>query len=158
MRKRVTIFLIALLIIPVLYAQQVISSAGTSGTIPGYQLSWTVGEPVISTFTGTNATLTQGFHQTKLIVTSLDVVMVSDLKFSVYPNPTEDIIFLKTAGNTNTTPLYSMYNAGGKMIMSGKTGKDIISIDMQKNVSGIYFLKIISEKGELLQSFKILKQ
>lgn len=158
MRRSVIIILFTILILPVSHAQQVISSAGASGTIPGYQLSWTVGEPVISTLTGTNAILTQGFHQSKLVVTSLDKFQFSTMKFSVYPNPTEDFLFLKTDGNLKFTPLYSIYDVQGKQILSGKINKDIVSIEMQNNVSGIYFLKTYSDKGDLLQSFKILKQ
>jgi hypothetical protein len=49
-------------------AQQVVATAGYSGTIPGYTVDWTIGEPVIETFTGANNILTQGFHQTLLMM------------------------------------------------------------------------------------------
>jgi hypothetical protein len=49
------------------FSQQVIATAGSSGSGTGIQLSWTIGEPVIETFTGANNILTQGFHQTLLM-------------------------------------------------------------------------------------------
>lgn len=52
-----------LIIATALNAQQVVSSGG--GQFEGSQLSlsWTIGEPVIETFTGNNLILTQGFQQ-----------------------------------------------------------------------------------------------
>jgi len=45
------------------FAQKVISSAGTSAKATSVQLFWTIGEPVVKTFTGSTVILTQGFHQ-----------------------------------------------------------------------------------------------
>lgn len=44
-------------------AQQVVASAGGYYEGENISLSWTVGEPVIETFSGTNVILTQGFQQ-----------------------------------------------------------------------------------------------
>lgn len=44
-------------------AQQVIATSGGYYQNENLSLSWTVGEPVIETFTGANVTLTQGFQQ-----------------------------------------------------------------------------------------------
>jgi hypothetical protein len=45
------------------FSQQVIATAGSSGSGTGIQLSWTIGEPVTSTAQSTEFILTQGFHQ-----------------------------------------------------------------------------------------------
>ncbi len=49
------------------YSQSVISTAGKSATGTNVQLSWTIGEPVIKTLTGSGVILTQGFQQSWLI-------------------------------------------------------------------------------------------
>lgn len=58
------IFALALIALPFnLKAQQVIASAGGYYQSEDLSLSWTVGEPVVETFTGSNVILTQGFQQ-----------------------------------------------------------------------------------------------
>lgn len=65
MKNRIALLLASafLVIATALNAQQVVSSGG--GQFEGSQLSlsWTIGEPVIETFTGNNLILTQGFQQ-----------------------------------------------------------------------------------------------
>jgi len=51
------------------FAQQVITTAGSSGSGTGIQLSWTIGEPVTATAHGSDFYLTQGFHQSQLVST-----------------------------------------------------------------------------------------
>ena len=83
----------------VINGQQVISSAGASATGAGVQLSWTVGEPVIETFTGASAILTQGFHQSKLTVTAIDPRIYPELELTVYPNPVSSSLRLQIEGD-----------------------------------------------------------
>lgn len=49
------------------FSQQVIATAGSSGSGAGIQLSWTIGEPITSTTHGSDFYLTQGFHQSQPI-------------------------------------------------------------------------------------------
>ena len=71
-------------------AQQVIASSGSSGSAAGYSVEWTLGEPVIETFTLSNHILTQGFHQTGFLATSLQDFELPGLLVRVYPNPVGD--------------------------------------------------------------------
>ena len=50
--KNIILLTIILLIGTVLTAQEVISSGGETQSASGYEISWTIGEPVIETFTG----------------------------------------------------------------------------------------------------------
>ena len=60
--------LITALEVPVAgFCQQVISTAGSSGSGTGIELSWTIGEPVTATSHGTDFYLTQGFHQSRMV-------------------------------------------------------------------------------------------
>jgi len=53
-------------------AQQVITAASGNYIGANVQLSWTTGEPIIETFTGRNVILTQGFHQWKIIIKTIE--------------------------------------------------------------------------------------
>ena len=72
---------------------QVVGSSGNSTTSGNTQLTWTIGEPIVTTATSTNNILTQGFNQGLLLITAID-----DLKntsITIQPNPTSDFAFIK---------------------------------------------------------------
>jgi hypothetical protein len=50
-------------------AWQVVACSGNTATSSGYTVAWSLGKPVIEILTGANKILTQGIHQTNLVVT-----------------------------------------------------------------------------------------
>jgi hypothetical protein len=141
-----------------LRAQQVISSAGASAVGVGVQLSWTVGEPVIETFTGSSAILTQGFHQTKLTVTPIEFIPVPDLDLTVYPNPVSSLLRLQAIGKKKVPQLtYSLFNMEGKVILKKLFTDSPEEINMEMYSSGTYVLKIFNGENQTLRTFKVIK-
>jgi hypothetical protein len=140
-----------------LKAQQVISSAGGSATGTGVQLSWTIGEPVIETFTGSSAILTQGFHQSKLTVTAIDPAIYPDLELSVFPNPVSSSLRLVTRGDQLQKLSYQLYNMEGQSILSGKVEASPELINMELYTSGTYLLKVLKNGNVPVRTFKIVK-
>ena len=137
-------------------AQQVISSAGTHAVGTGVQLSWTVGEPVIATFTGSSVILTQGFHQTRLTVTAIDPTLFPSLEVNVYPNPVSAQLRFKISGERNQNMSYRLFNAEGKAILQKTVENPEGLINMEIYTSGIYLLKFFRE-DDPLKTFKIIK-
>ena len=96
--KRILIFALGMIgFWPVLNAQKVVSSAGEHNTIGNIQVSWTLREPVIETVSGGNSILTQGFHQTKLMVTPV-LSIFENMQIKVFPNPTNEFINISLKG------------------------------------------------------------
>lgn len=149
---------IFLVLIPALcFSQQVISSAGASATGTGVQLSWTVGEPVISTFTGTSAILTQGFHQSKLTITSIEPVSLPGLEIKVYPNPTLNRLNIDiVSGEWNDLHL-GLYDGNGKLLLFQPIRTTSETLNFDTYSPGLYFLKATRNSGEILQVFKVVK-
>ena len=85
------IFILTFLISAVVFAlgQEVVSSAGETQTVSDLEISWTIGEPVIETFSLGIPVLTQGFHQSKLIVTAIDENRFSEIELKVYEDLNE---------------------------------------------------------------------
>ena len=126
---------------------QTISSSG--GTNSGGQLHWTTGETVIYG----NQTLTQGFHQGKLIITAVDDLH-NGYEFIAYPNPSQKGFFIKSAKIDNVDIV--LYDLNGK-ILKQKMGIDLPDfIDISRFQTGIYFVRIKKDK-QLLKTFKIEK-
>jgi hypothetical protein len=139
-----------------LYSQQVISAGGASATSTTAQLSWTIGEPVIETYTGTGIVLTQGFHQSRLVVTAAGQISLPGILLSVYPNPVTDDLLLNITGDRVDNFGYSLYDFSGKILLSAKPAKQPEVIGMGNFPAGIYLLKVTG-KNESSQTFKIVK-
>lgn len=146
-----------ILALQVLKAQQVISSASASAVGSGVQLSWTAGEPVIETFSGTGIILTQGFHQGKLGVTAIDDVAVTGIKISVFPNPVTQDLKLEITGIPSEKVDYKLFDLDGRLLFTKKTEKQPELINMGIFPSGFYFLRIFLNEKQPLQTFKIIK-
>lgn len=158
MKNYVFIFIILILTLTFsISAQNVISSAGASAIGTNVQLSWTVGEPITETFSGTNSILTQGFHQGKLTVTAIEPDIYPGISLSVYPNPVVFELNLYLWGTGNTIFEYELYNIEGKLLIHKKIQNQPEIINMQKYPAGTYLLKVIANEIKSLKTFKILK-
>ena len=138
-------------------AQEVVSSAGETQTVSGYEVSWTLGEAVIETHTAGSNILTQGFHQTKLTITALEELSVSELEVKVYPNPTSEFVIVHFKGN-DITSQYLLYDLSGKLLQQNLIAKNDTRIDMINYSNGAYILKLIDDNNHPIQHFKIVKR
>ncbi|MBE0654801.1 MAG: hypothetical protein IH594_13445, partial [Bacteroidales bacterium] len=93
--KKIVLFSVAMLIGLAISAQQVVSSGGGSKSATGVQISWTLGEPVIETFSSGSTILTQGFHQSKLSATPVTDLLFPEMELTVFPNPTQDYVIIQ---------------------------------------------------------------
>jgi hypothetical protein len=71
-----------------LQAQEVITTVGGSAKNKTVQISYTIGEAIISTIGNQQNTFTQCFHQSILIVSGVEEENPFTLKIKGYPNPT----------------------------------------------------------------------
>src|SRR4030065_934240 len=82
-----------------LQAQEVVTTSGGYGETTGSRVTWTIGEPVTETVTGTTTILSQGFNQGDLIITMIKNPEESGLTLKVFPNPASDNLRI-SAGNS----------------------------------------------------------
>ncbi len=137
-------------------AQEVLSSAGQSQTAAGTEASWTIGEVVIETWSQPTGTLTQGFHQTKLIVTAISDLDWPGLKINAFPNPVGDKLNIEF----NMLPeelFFVVIDVRGKTIQQNFIKSEKTTLDFSGFATGLYFLKIQTKTGKPVQTFKIVK-
>jgi hypothetical protein len=137
-------------------AQQVVSSNGDSQSAAGFDVSWTVGEPVIATLISGSNTLTQGFHQTKLTITAVSELLFPGLEIKVFPNPTPDIITIHFSEYIEDSR-YFLYDLRGKMLENKLILSADTEINMKKYASGQYILKLTNKSRQAIQTFQIIK-
>ena len=138
-------------------AQEIVASSGSHFANSEKQISWTLGEPVVTTLSNENSTLTQGFHQSKLIVTAINEVSVPGFNIIAYPNPTSDILKVEVKNISGQDLIYTLYSPDGRMLVQKQMESDISEIPMYNYVSATYFLKV-SSSNTVLKTFKIVKR
>ena len=139
-------------------AQEAVPATGGNALGSGGSVSYSVGQIVYTTNTGTPGSMAQGVQQPYEIsvVTSLEEANGINLVFSAYPNPTMDYVKLKAENYSTENLTYQLFDISGKLLFSQKIGSTETSISMENFPSATYFLKVIENNKEL-KTFKIIK-
>lgn len=137
-------------------AQQVISSSGSTLKNSTGSLSFTVGELVIDTKNAGATTITQGFHQTKLTITAMNVLREQNFSISAFPNPTNDFVNLKIEKGEIRDVEFILFDLQGKVLSNRKIEGTNTEVSFSGYNSGNYFLKVM-QNGKEIQTFKIVK-
>ena len=146
-----------LLVLPIiLQAQEVVTTSGGYGSSASAKVTWTIGEPVTETVTGTNSILTQGFNQGDLIITIIKNPELSGLNIKAYPNPASDHLKI-SVGNSELDYLdYILFDIRGQIIKKNKLKGVQSEISMGNLAPSTYLLKIYKNNTEIA-IFKIIK-
>ena len=156
MKNLIGLIVFTLLFTGNLQAQKVISANGGTATAAGTEVSWTIGEPVIATVSDGTTTLTQGFHQSKLMVTAVNDIQITGVEIKVYPNPTSDFVIIHFNKLIDHLT-YWLFDFNGKIIEQKNISGNDIKVNMTNCAEGSYLLRISYKKKQPLQTFKIMK-
>jgi len=142
--------------------QTVVASSGNSFTANGVTLEWTLGEVAIETLTGSNATLTQGFHQGNLTITAIEPSLVQGFDISVYPNPVSDILFVKTIAVDQVIAekmLIRLFDQQGKLLVEQPWQDAMVTeeISLSTFSKSVYYLVVLNTSGAKLKTFIVEK-
>ncbi len=135
-----------------------IATAGENATGTGGTASYTVGQLVYTTSTGTTSSVAQGIQQPFEInvVSGIDDIYGIELLMA-YPNPASDFLILKIPNNELSYFSYKLYNMSGSMIRNAKVSSVETSIILNKLKPATYFLRIFVDNKEV-KTFKIIKK
>ena len=147
-----------LLLLPIIMAgQQTIDASGQNATGTGGSVSYSVGQIVYTTNSGTNGTVAQGVQQPYEISVVLGIEHPEiNLLMTVSPNPTTHSVTLKVANYEFQTLSYQLYDITGKQFLIGQTSTNETEILLNYLPSSTYFLKITNQ-NTIIKTFKILK-
>jgi hypothetical protein len=138
------------------YAQEVVTTAGSYVETSSGSLNWTVGEAVIETITNGTNTLTQGFQQSKLTVTAITDLKDSRIELSVYPNPTSDFLSIEVKTDKQRDLLLRLFDLNGRLILLKKMAGNKQTINMQNYSPATYILKV-TEANKEIRTYQIVK-
>jgi hypothetical protein len=155
MRSLTTI--IALIFSVGLYAQQTVPATGGDATGAGGSSSYTVGQVVYTTNTGSTGSVAQGVQQPYEIYTSVGIEVTEiNLELVAYPNPTNNELTLNIGNYNNEKLSYQLYDMQGKLLDSKQVVNISTTIVMQDLPVSTYLLNILDNKS-LIKTFNIIK-
>ena len=127
------------------YAQEAILAAGGNALGSGSSVSYSVGQLVYATNTGSSGSVAQGVQQPYEIsvVSGIEQGKHMNLICMAYPNPTTDLLTLKTENYDNKVLSYLLYNVNGKLLESKKLTGNKTTISMANHAPATYLLKIL---------------
>lgn len=134
---------------------QVVGSAGGSFEAANGSLSSTMGETVTNTLEQTNVTLTQGFQQPTFFITSVDNPKKEKLEVEIFPNPTTDVVYLKTSEKSMK---YHVLDLSGKILETGELIESQTKINLLNYAKNIYLIEVYSTSKNTKNTFKVTKQ
>ena len=154
--------LIALLLLGLgltgLQAQESVNATGGDALGSGGSASYSVGQVVYTTHTGTSGSVAEGVQQLYEIsvVTGLEEAQSINLSVTAYPNPTTDYLTLHIDEFEISNLSFQLYDMNGKLLQNEKITGNQTSIVMSNLVPATYFVKVIQGNKEV-KTFKIIK-
>ena len=141
-----------------LYAQEGFSASGGQALGTAGSSSYTVGQAVYDTYTGSTGSVAQGIQQTYDIVALLGAeISAIKLELVAYPNPIQETLTLKINNYKNEKLTYQLYDLQGKLWDSQPVKEVQTQLDMNDLAVGTYLLSIQDEEL-LIKTFRIIKK
>ncbi len=146
-----------------LQAQESVNATGGDASGSGGSVSYTVGQVVYTTNTGTTGSVASGVQQTYEISTVNGLENAKDISLMVtaYPNPVANNLTLRVENDELSSLSFQLYDMNGKLLEDRKITGIQTSIAMGNLVPATYFLKVVQTKHaspqQVIKSFKIIK-
>jgi hypothetical protein len=142
-----------------LQAQEVVTVSGGDASGSEGSVSYSIGQVVYTTASGTNGSIAQGVQQPFEIsvLTGLEEPKGITLQFSVYPNPANEFVILRVENYKKENMTFQLYDINGKLLENKKIEDNETSIVMNNFVPATYFLKVFQKNKEKI-TFKIIKK
>ena len=153
--KKIYIAFSSLLFFGTIEAQNVsptvVNSSGGFVKNANHSLEWSLGELAVSTISSSSNVLTQGFLQPFTIMVGTSD-KARDYKIAYFPNPIEDILYLKTDHEDILS--IQIHDLLGRLIQNSDFSQSII---LQHLKTGIYNISLLDKNYQIITSFKINK-
>ncbi len=154
--KYLSVFAALIFTAPVLYSQNGFVTLGGNHSGTGGTLSYSLGQLVYKTQSGSNGNINQGVQQPYEIFSVSIAEEFSDISISIFPNPTLDMLIINISDVDSKNLNYQLYDIQGKLLIRHNIIKNQTKITTENLPVSTYVLKINSE-NKPIQSFKIIK-
>ncbi len=142
--------------ISTVFAQETVVTSGGDASGSGGSVSYSVGQVLYTSNSGTNGSVAQGVQQPYeiSIVTGITENGISLL--SAYPNPTSNFLTLQINDYVNKQLVYQLFDINGKLIESKQISSNQTILVMEHLAVASYLLKV-SQNNKEIKTFKIIR-
>ncbi len=138
-------------------AQDSVNATGGNASGSGGSASYSVGQLVYNTYTGTNGSVLQGAQQPYEISVVTGLEEAIGINLTAYPNPVTDQLIL-SVDNFELSKLYfQLFDMRGQLLQKEKITANQTTIAMSNLGQATYFVKVIQGNKEV-KTFKIIKK
>lgn len=88
------------------------------------------------------------FASCSTISSTTDYTNNNGNNFTVYPNPSSNLLNVEIEGDLNTEMLYDVYSIDGKLIRSGRTNQNLFNISLSGLTNGVYVMSLSDISGK----------
>jgi hypothetical protein len=138
-------------------AQESANASGGDATGSGGTVAYSVGQVVYTTNTSASGTVSQGVQQAYEIFTVGIKETELNISLSVFPNPTADNLTLQISDYNNEKLTYQLYDMQGKLLSNGQVTAQQTQIKTSSLPAATYFINVVNQENQKVQSFKIIK-
>lgn len=140
-----------------LQAQEAVPSAGGDASGSGGTVSYTVGQVVYTTNTGTNGSELQGVQQAYEIFTvGIKDEITTNISLAIFPNPTLENLTLQVQDFNGEKLIYQLFDMQGKLLINNQITSNQTEINLNNLPPSTYFINVLQENKKI-QFFKIIK-
>ena len=138
-------------------SNEVVSSSGNTFEQSSASLEWTLGETVVETYSDATATLTQGFHQPTIEVSTSYENPDIDIKINVYPSPFTDNLTMELDEFKDPIQIV-FYDVKGNKILVQSMDSNLSILNLSQFSPGEYFLSVTDKQGKLIKTITVIKK
>jgi hypothetical protein len=138
-------------------AQQSVNSSGGNATGSGGTVSYSIGQVVYSFNAGNVGSVAQGVqHSFEILPVGIKEKSLN-ISLTIFPNPTTENLILQANNYSNEKLLYQLLDIQGKQLSTGQIIAQQTQINTASLSNATYFINVINQENQKLQSFKIIK-
>jgi hypothetical protein len=153
-----TILVLGLVLPPGLHAQETLPASGADAYGNGGSVSYTIGQVLYMTLSGTDGSIAEGVQQPFEIsvVVGIEEANGINLLCRAYPNPATDHVVLEIEFPDTERYFFQLYNMAGIFLVREELTDIRTTIPMQNLAPSTYFLSITANQ-KVVKTFKIIK-
>ncbi|MDD3480409.1 MAG: T9SS type A sorting domain-containing protein [Paludibacteraceae bacterium] len=140
-----------------LQAQTSVNATGGNASGSGGSASYSVGQVVYTSNTGSSGTVDQGVQHAYEIFTVGIKETALNISLTAFPNPTADHLTLQIRDYNNEKLSYQLFDMQGKQVSNGQIVAQQTQINMNSLPTATYFINVVNQENKKVQSFKIIK-
>jgi hypothetical protein len=154
----ITLLVISLTCTSFLHAQQSTNTSGGSASGSGGSVTFSVGQVIYTSMADSTGQVSQGVQQAYEIFNVGVRESLLNISLAVFPNPTTNNLTLSINDYKKDKFTYQLFDLQGKLLISGIITSQQTEINTSTLASATYFVHVMNQENQKVQSFKIIKK